>query len=468
MRLAGLLIMLTSVSPATAAPEVPTEDRSALALTLYGDGIGFVRDQREVAVEAGTRRVAFVGVSRQLIGDSVALRPSGSATVLDVAYRLDVLSPESLFRRALGREVDVIRIHPTTGEDTVEPALVLGVEGGLVLRYRDRIETGVPGRVAFRDVPADLQPQPALLATVDSPAAGRQAMTLTYLTQGLSWQADYVAVLDKAETTLALDGRATLFNSTGTDFPDADIALVAGSINRVPIPGPLSEARMDVRAMAAAAAPAPMPAREEFSALHLYRIGRRVSLADRESRQIALLAKGGIKIERDYVSENSVGGYGPARGEPMPSHPEIRIRFTNGERNGAGAPLPAGVVRLYGEDTGGGIRLLGEDRIDHTPLGGPVVLRPGRAFDLSVLRRQTDFARVGQGDRLFEMGWTITVSNARDQAAPVTLVEVLPGDWKILSETRPHEKDTADRVSWRLTVPGKGTVDLTYRVRIQM
>ncbi|MBK8175472.1 MAG: DUF4139 domain-containing protein [Rhodospirillales bacterium] len=365
-------------------------------------------------------------------------------------------------RRALGKPVGVVHIHPTSGEEIVEPATLLSVEAGALVRVRDRVEAVDPARIVFFDVPADLRPRPTLMATLDAEAAGHQSIALGYLTQGLGWSADYVGLWDEASGQIELSGRATLSNSSGGDFPDASLALIAGSINRVSPPRPAPMARMQAAPMMAEAKA--MPEREEFADLHLYRIADRVSLLDQQTKQVALMAPLHLSAAVHYVSEGGVTAYRQA-GEPRVTHPEVRLRFENA---GEGAvPLPAGIVRLYATAKDDTPRLLGEDRIDHTAVGAPVTLTPGTAFDLSVERRQTDFSRSGLPDTVSESAWSIEAKNARDKPAVIDVVEIVPGDWTVLAESAKHEQSTSDRLTWHLIVPPKGAATLTYRVRIQ-
>ncbi len=373
------------------------ENRASLAVTVYGGGLALVSDQRVADLQKGVNRLAFEGVGNQMIPSSAWLVGTESGSILEIDYDFDLLTPEALLRRSVGKTVKVARTHPTTGEDTVEDAVVLGIEGGVVLRYRDRIETGTPGRLVFEQVPGDLRPVPALVASIDSAVAGERALTLNYLTGGLSWEADYAVEVDLSKGVLDLDGRVTLTNASGTDFRDASLGLVAGQVNRVSHEGGpvLREAAMRMNAAMADAAPAPPPEREALGDFHLYTIPRPVDLADRQTKQLALLSATGVPVAREYVSESAVSVYGRERGEPRPTHPDIVLRFENGKDGGPDQPLPAGIVRIYTRDGAGGLRLLGEDRVPHTAVGETVKVSPGQAFDIAVTRRQTDFKRLG-------------------------------------------------------------------------
>lgn len=444
------------------------ENRTALAVTVYGGGLALVSDERAATLHEGVNRVAFEGVSNQMIPASAWLVGDESANLREIDYDFDLLTPEALLRRSVGKTVKVVRTHPTTGEDTVEDAVVLSTQGGVVLRYRDRVETGVPGRLVFDGVPEGLRPRPALVASIAGAVGGEHTLALNYLTGGLSWEADYAVVVDLSKAVLDLDGRVTLTNRTGTDFTDAALGLVAGQVNRVsptgePIP---REGAMRMAAPMAADAAAP-PRRESLGDYHLYTIQQPINLLDQQTKQLALLSAQDVPLTREYVSEASVPVYGRQRGEPRPTHPDIELRFENGKQDDAGEPLPSGIVRMYTRDDHGRLRLLGEDRIGHTAVGERVDVSPGQAFDISVTRRQTDFKRQGLPDDVFESAWKIEIRNAKSEPVTVKVADTVPGDWEILAESAEHTKDTAERLVWSVAVPAEGATELTYRLRVQ-
>ena len=469
MRLPITLCLMALASGASAADLIlPPESRKDLGLTVYGGGFGLVWDQRPAGLTAGTNRLIFESVSRQMQPSSAMIEAAPGVKLVDIDYDFRLLTSEALLRTSLGKEVGVVRVHPTTGEETVDKATLLSVAGGAIVRRRDRVEQVDPGRLVFYDVAAELRPRPTLAVTVDSGQAGSSDVTLGYLTQGLGWSADYVALWNEAAGTIELGGRATLTNTSSTDFADAAIALIAGQVNRE-LPRPASMGRaMTAPMMAEAKA---MPDRQEFADLQLYKVPGRISLFDQQTKQVTLVPDATRAVDRQYVSESAISAYREA-GEPQPTHPQVRLRFANsaGSPNDKGGkdvagPLPAGVVRVFAREGDGRPRLVGENRIEHTPVGDAVRLNPGEAFDITLLRRQTDFVQSGLPQGVAESGWSIEVRNARDKPATVRIVEVVPGDWTILAESAKHEKETADRLVWPVTAPAKGSVTLTYRIR---
>lgn len=441
---------------------VPVSARQELAVTLYANGDALVRDVRKADLAKGESTVAFPDVSPQMQAGTARLT-AGDAVVTSIVNDFNVLSPDMLIRRSVGREIGVVRRNPQTGAETIERGVLLSQAHGLVIRFGDRIETEKPERLVFFDQPADLRLQPTLLATLEVPVAGGRDLALTYLTGGLSWSADYVIDLARDGRTLDLTGRATLENRSGVALPDAAVALVAGDLQRRPMPRPAMMMRDEGVAMRAAPAAAP-PEREGLGDLHLYILPQKVSLPEDTVKQVALLSADDVAVSREYVSERAIWRHA-RRSEKEESHPEVQLTFVNATGKGPGQPLPAGVARVFTLDGGGGQRLLGETRIPHTPVGGEVRLSPGRAFDITVTRRQTEFATVAEG--VVEMAYTIAVRNAKAEPVTVIVRESIGSAWEMLSESQPHTKETASQPTWPVAVPAGGQATLTYKVRVR-
>lgn len=470
--IAAALVASTAAAGAAAGAETAS-DGQRLDVTVYANGLALVRDSRPATLAAGINRFAFDGVSRRMIADSAVISGGEALTLTGVDYDFDLLTPDALLRRALGQEVGVVRTNPTTGEETTERASVLGVDGGVVLRYRDRIETGVPGRLVFDAVPDGLHPRPALVASVHVEAASESRIELSYLTTGLSWRADYVAVIDDGGNDpggrMELSARAIVENTAGAEFANATVGLIAGDVRRISAPTqPMMRGAMRDGAVAMAAdAPMPPPPPEALGHFYLYALPAPVTLADRQTRQFALIDTRGLPVERSYVSERPLEVFGRVPAEARPSHPAVTLSFVNPSADADGLPLPAGVARIYARDGTGALRLLGEDAIADTPAGGRVTLDAGAAFDVTVTRTQSDFKRADLPEGVFESAWTIKATNAKSQPVSLRLVETIPGDWEIISESAAHEKSRADQAVWTLEVPPRGEASVDYRVRVR-
>ncbi len=464
--LGGVAMVVASIAAAQPAEQtVGTTGRLALALTVYSNGLGLVRDRRAIHVTKGRNVLAFEGVSAAMVPESASLS-GADIQIVERDFEFDTLTPDALLKRSVGRTVGIVRVHPTTGEETIEKATVLAATDGIVLKTASgRIETGIPGRLIFDTLPEGLRARPTLVATVDSAVKAKREVDLHYLTGGIRWQADYTAELDPSNTQINLEGWATITNTTGAEFKNAALKLVAGEVQRVPRPQPMVEKAAEGM-MTARAAPgsADAPRREILGDFYLYSIDRPVTLSDRDTKQVSLLARPKIAVNRAYVSQSGPYAFGRAPSDVVSSNPVVTLTFENA---GPGAvPLPEGTVRVYKRDSNGSVQFVGESRVRHTPVGEKVELTLGRAFDVTVQRRQKEFVRPGPPKNAYEASYGIKVSNAREQPVTVRVVESMVGDWQVFEESQPHEKDGRN-AAWNVTVPPRGAVDLNYKVRIK-
>ena len=438
------------------------EARRAGTLTVYSGDLALVDEVRRADLAAGRTRLALTDVGTALRPETVLLDAEG-LRVLERVFAFDLLTPQRLLEAAVGHKVKVVRTNPETGAETVLDAEVLAVAGGLVLRVGDRIETAEPGRIVFDSLPEGLRTRPTLLAEVEAAAAGPRDLSLSYLTGGLNWQADYVARLDEAGTRLDLTGFVTVTNNSGASFEDAKLRLVAGVVNQA-VAVPMLRKEMRMATMDAVAAPqaAGMPSQEAASDRYLYRYERPVDLADRETKQLTLFEAKAVPATRVYRFDNLVNAYNASE-EIGPVQADIVLEVENDKAGNLGRPLPAGVVRVY-EAAAGSPLFAGEDRIAHTAEGGTLKLNLGQAFDITGTARTTAFERIAKTS--FETAQEIVLKNAKDEAVEVKVAGVMPRDWKMLSESAPHEAETAQRIVWTLSVPANGETTLTYRARI--
>ncbi|HRE18692.1 MAG TPA: hypothetical protein PLW86_16755, partial [Rhodocyclaceae bacterium] len=360
-------VALALTNSAFAAPadetSVTAANRTALGITIYNDGQALVRDTRALPLKAGQNRIAFRDVAATIRPETASLRAtSGSPfSLLEQNYEFDLLTPHALLNKYVGKEITVIRSHPTTGVETPEKATVLATNDGVVLRYADRIETGVSGRIAFGSVPATLRDRPTLSLLLDSPRNGQQEAELMYLANQVGWKADYIANVNAAGDRMQLNGWVTLTNQSGTAFENARLQLVAGTLNRV------REVRSEVMyAAKAMAAPAPAPMQQEkIGDFHLYTLERPTTILENQTKQVALLSADNIPVKREYVLQQPGGywWYQSARSDMQKGlKPSIFLRFEN-KGGELGMPLPAGVIRAYIKDSRGGAQFVGEDRI---------------------------------------------------------------------------------------------------------
>lgn len=434
----------------------------ALRLTIYANGLALVDEARSVP-PTGSDIVRLDNVGPMMIADSVRVDLGDGIQVREIAFDSDILTEQALLQRALGKTIRVVTTNPATGVETMEQADVLSVAGGLVLRIRDRIETNPPGRLVFDGVPDDLHATPMLTLRLAEPLAGPAKGRISYLTNGLSWDAVYTAVLSPAHDKLDLQGWAKIVNNAGVDYTGATVSLVAGEVRREQ-PMVQGKVLMRAEAMVVSDMAGGMPARSELSAFHLYALPGAVTLRDKATKQRQLLAADAVSSTRILEYRSGAPVFGPLRGGTEPQAVLQKVEFHNDAASHLGQPLPAGVLRAYMRDEAGALRFIGEDRVDNTALGGVVTLNLGRAFDVTVARTQTAFRQVG--DKTTETTFVLQIRNGGTKTADVRVYEDIPGDWEIIAQSLPHTRDGA-AARWQVKVPAEGAVDLTYQVRVR-
>jgi hypothetical protein len=338
----------------------------------------------------------------------------------------------------------------------------LSVAGGTVLQVGDRIETNPPGRIVFAEVPSNLRARPTLVLQLESAAAGEQGVELSYLTGGLSWKADYVAELADDEMTIDLSGLVTLTNTSGTSYREAKLQLVAGDVNRV---HDVMATRMrSLGMMEDSVAAAPKMREESLFEYHLYTLERATTIAENQTKQVALLSGSKIPVRKKYRLENASNRYDYWPQESERVNPTVSIAFDNKEAGRLGMPLPKGIVRVYKADSEGQALFVGEDSIEHTPKNETVELTLGKAFDVTARSKQVDYDEIGKN--VLEVSYEVELKNAKKEPITVVVAEQLPGEWKVLEESHPHTEASAFLAEWSVPVPAEGSTKLTYRVRI--
>jgi hypothetical protein len=466
LRLAALVLAF-AVPAAMAAEKINrAEDREEVAVAIYNDSLALIKEVRRLDLDKGVNDIALRDVSAKMRPETASLRAISGPPLrlIEQNFDFDLLTPQKLLDKYVGQNVTVIRSNPATGAETRETAQVLATNDGTVLKFADRIETGVPGRLAFGDIPATLRDRPTLVVRVESAAAGKQTAELSYLSGGFSWRADYVAELAGNEGMLDLAGWVTLTNQSGTAYENAKLQLVAGDVNRV-------RQEMVGKSYAmpmAAPAPAREMAREEVFDYHLYTLGRPTSIRDNQTKQVALLSASHVPVKKEYLLAGETWYY-QNQASDLGHRQKIAV-FLEFENAGGdlGKPLPKGVVRVYKKDSKGNAIFIGEDAIDHTAKNDRVRLKMGNAFDVTASRKQTAFRQLsGRPNPVYETAWRIEFNNAKDQAVTVKVVEPMPGDWEIASESQTHAKGDAHSAAWQVTVPAEGEAALEYSVRIK-
>lgn len=460
MRLSGLgtaLILATVplAAQAQTAPAVPAPDQTAqgeVSLTIYNNDLALVQDKRVLSLATGRTRQEFADVSAAIRPETVTLSGNG-VSVVEQNFDYDLLTPEKLMDKAVGQTVTVVRLGPD-GRETRETARVLANNNGTVVQIGDRVEVlGTTNtRVIFPSIPAGLRARPTLSVTIDSSTSGARPVTLNYLSTGLAWRADYVALFDEGAGKLDLQGWVTLGNTSGTTFTNANLLLVAGSAGgqnqrsyRPPsVPG---------NTMGTESAN-----RERLGDFYVYPIAARTTVANAQQKQVSFLDVAGTPASKGYFYSND--WLGASEGlNPV----STVLRFSTSAKGGLGDALPAGVVRVYMRDVRGVPQFIGESRIGHTTMGSNLALRTGDAFDIGIQPIVEKRERLGDGKWRTTMRYRIR--SARSTPVVVDLAQAgLDSSWqdtRIESESQPSERVSADEAIWKVNVPANGEASVT-------
>jgi hypothetical protein len=448
------------------------KDRTSLSLTVYNSNTALVRDVRQIQLRSGVFPLQFEGVSASINPVTVhfrSLTDPANLSIVEQNYEYDLLDPQKLLKKYVGREVTLVRAESenNTTRYVETKALLLSDNEAPVWKIGNEIVTGVPtDNYKFPDLPGNLYSQPTLIWTLDNRGAASQKIEVSYLTEGLNWNADYVLTISRDDKAADINGWVTLVNSSGVGYDNANLQLVAGKIHQVqPQVRPMA---MEAKStMMANRAPAPQFEQENFNEYHLYSLDRKTSIQNNESKQISLLSGTQIPVEKVLLTEGSRYYYrnSSSIGDPSPQPVKVYYRFKNSQQNSLGVPLPAGTVRVYQADSKGGTQFVGEDNIEHTPKDENVRINTGEAFDVVCERKTLNYERVSKD--VFEMEYQITLRNHKDGAVSVEVREPIGGDWEVLNSNYKANKLDAGTLGFQVPVDKDGTSTLTYKVRVK-
>lgn len=434
-----------------------------MSVTVYNSNLALVEDVRTTDIAAGRQRLEFKDVSPQIRPETVSLSGAGIG-IVEQNFDFDLLSPDTLMEKAVGQQVRIVRTNPGNGQEVTETATVLAVNNGVVLKIGDRIEVlrdgGIPTRVIFDKVPPNLRARPTLSVTVDSAKAGSRETRLSYLTTGLAWKADYVALFDEKAGKLDLQGWVTLTNSAGAAFTDAEVQLVAGDIN---LSGGLQDYYQrrqyeQQSGQQSAGVETGAAGGQSIADYYLYPLPERTTIAQNQTKQISFLDVGGVTARKAY--QYRAGGFVSLQN---PESADVVLQFANNSAGGLGAQLPSGIVRVYMRDVNGDPKFVGENAIPHTARGSQLSIKTGEAFDVTVQPTLVKNERASRERTRYAMSYLIR--NAR--AEPVTVEIVQPGLWrdgKVIEESLASRRVDASTLAWDVAVPAGGETTLTFTV----
>jgi hypothetical protein len=449
--IAALVLLAALPGNAWAGTAGPVQE---VSLTVYNDNLALIRELRPLDLAQGQQTLVLEDVSGQLQPQTVHLATEGvQVTVLEQNYDYDLVSREKLLERFIGKTITLHDDYQKT--DIVGKLLSVGY--GTILEVDGQILIDPPGRIILPPGAADdLLLRPTLSWLVNSASAGQTLGEISYLSGGLSWDADYVLVLNPDDTRGSLEGWVTLSNYSGTTYNNASLKLVAGEVNRV---RDEMQYAMKGGAPMAEASMADGFVEEQLFEYHLYDLQRRTTIKTSQQKQVGLLSAEGVKTKK-ILNFNGISG----------GDVQVNIEFNNSEENGLGLPMPAGTVRVMKADSEGELQFIGENNIQHTPRKENVRLFIGNAFDVKGEVVQTDYKDLGSGYNIaggYTASYKVTLKNRKlDGAVTVNVPVTVYGDWTMTAASAEYKEKDAWTKEFTIELPADSEKEFTYSIRV--
>jgi hypothetical protein len=452
-----------AAAAAAARATLTQEQQQDVAITIYNGNLGLVKDIRELALNPGTHEVKFMDVAAQIDPTTVHLKSltdAGGVRILEQNYEYDLLNPQKLLDKFVGKKVKLM-----VGDGNLIEATLMSNNNGPIYQINGQIHLGHHGRVILPDLPDNLIPKPTLVWLLHNRTGRPQRVEASYLTSGITWKADYVVVLNARDNGGDLSGWVTVDNKSGATYSGAALKLVAGDVNRARTRRELRDA-LEGAAKAAAPEPVRQFQQESFFEYHLYSLEGRTTIKQNQMKQISLLNVNEIPIKKELRFYGASQYYRSQLGTPLSNQKvSVFLEIANKEQHRLGIPLPKGTVRVYKAASDKSLQFIGEDIIDHTPKDEKVKIRMGEAFDVVGERTQRDWRKIGGG--VYETEWDVQVRNHKKEEVEVTIIEPVPGDWEVVKTSHPYEKIEAHTLQYVVRVPKDGKTTVNYRVRMR-
>ena len=455
------LILLTVCLAASAFAESilsTASDRTSLNITVYNGGRALVQENRKISLREKNSVIRFEDVSSAVIPQSLIVVSQGGFRVLEQNYEFDLISREKLLEKYVGKEVVLVDEDNIFGKQKRVKAKIVANNFQPVFEVEGKILLGFDGKILLEDIPENLYEKPTMNWLVQAQKTGDFTADVSYLTEGLSWNADYVMVLADNDKSASIAGWITMTNNSGTSFENANLSLVAGDVNLV---------REDVRpimmqrdALMSAGAPARGVEQRSFDEYHLYTVPNPVSINDRQTKQIEMFSADNIKTQKRYRVQSGSRNF---RSNDDRLKVETEIIFETGKKNNLDLPIPRGVVRIYKKDGKNNV-FLGEDNINHTPINEEVVLKSGDAFDITCFEKKVSERRINENK--WEYSKEITVSNHKKENITLLFDENISGNWTVKSDAK-YKKINANTARFDINVGAGKTVVLKFTATIE-
>jgi len=423
----------------------------SVEVTVYNQNLGLVKETREIELEEGINTVLIQDVAKLIDPTSVSIKDlTANTDVLEQNYLYDLVNKEKIYEKYIGKEITLTDKKGNTVKGTL-----LSFSGDeMIIQNENGVHILKPEEVFLPELPEELITKPTLKWLLDTDRKGKHSIQLSYLTSGLNWSADYVAVVNNDDSRIDLTSWVTIENTSGASYRNAELKLIAGEVHRV------SEAGRPPYPTVEKAEEAPQFAEESFFEYHMYTLQRKTDILNNQQKQVTLFKAENVSVKKEYVFDT--GYYFGYSGD---NKIKTMLALENTEKNNMGMPLPKGKIRVYKKDSDGKLQFIGEDMINHTPKDEKIRVYLGVAFDLVGEKKQTDYKRIG--DNAAEISYEVSLRNHKDKDVVIAVIERVWGDWEIIKSSHNWEKEDAHTVVWYIDVPANGETVLTYTIRTE-
>jgi len=427
-----------------------------LSITVTNQNLALVKEIREINLQKGIGEFTLTGVPQLIDPTSVHIQSlKNHFDVLEQNYEFDLLNADKILNKSIEQKITIT--HPES--ETMKGKLLYSDSRNIILETDSGELRIIPRNVnqhilieEFNKEKSGFITRPTLIWLLDAENNGQSTAELSYLTSGLNWHAEYVAILSENEKSINLSSWVSLDNRSGKTYRDTRLKLMAGDIHRVTERQKSYDRHVQYEVMATKAAPQQFTEKEFFE-YHLYTLGRQTTIKNNQTKQIQLFEPANVKTQKIFSYNHSKDA----------KKVSVLISFKNKKESGLGIPLPAGLVRIFKKD-GKDIEFIGENKIDHTPKDELIEIETGKAFDIRAERIITESRKLSK--RSEEQEVEILFKNHKDDDIEIVVTEQI---WRYrkykLQESNilPFEQD-ANKMKFKVPVKANDEAKLVFKI----
>jgi len=429
-----------------------------IAVTVYNNNLAVIKDIRQLELEEGIFELRYQNVASKIDPTSVhfkSLTAPSKVNIFEQNFEFDLVNPDKIMEKYIDKSISVYTKQDSAFQGKLlnkdRNYLVLQEPAGTVKLISKANITNIN----FPELPEGLITRPTLVWKIFNKQQDSHRTEVSYMTSGIQWHAEYVAVTRENDQLLELNAWVSVENYSGATYPNAKLKLIAGDVNLVQ-ESKLRREMPTAKNYLFVADAAPQFKEKSFFEYHLYTLDKPTTIKDNQIKQISLFSPAEVKVKKIYTFE------------PKKSADKIRVNleFKNDKSAGLGIPLPAGKVRVYKEDADDhSLEFIGEDKLDHTPKNEKIRLFLGNAFDVKAERSMSE--KKSTGKRSHDETWQVKIRNHKDKAIDVLVIEKFYGFWKIKQASHSYKKESAQKLTFTVHVPQNKEVVLTYTIAFQ-